>query len=213
MNFQFFHCKTQFLYLLSHDTRSHRQYNRLQAKLSQSLIWFFLEFVSTVCNLDALMVPLGTLQRRNLIKLALTHKISHLAPRQINFNLYTSDVAEYKGTCVLCDVSCIQAKKWFVVVCSGVFKIYFGNWIADPCYLKEQPQVILGCCDNQFSISETGPNLVNWSDPLNGGCWYNFDLHAGGCQFNLAEMPPPEIYCLNHHSTSYKHHQNTYIIP
>jgi hypothetical protein len=86
------------------------------------------------------------------------------------------------------------------------WRFSIGNWIADPIYLKEQPPVIVGCRDDQLSMSETGPNWVNWSDPLNGGCWYNFDLRAGGRQFNLAEMPPPEIYCLNHHSTSYKHH-------
>jgi hypothetical protein len=70
---------------------------------------------------------------------------------------------------------------------------FFENWIANPCYLKEQPPVMLGRRDNQLSMSETGPNLVNWSDPLNGGRWYNFDPRAGGYQFNLAEMPTPEI--------------------
>jgi hypothetical protein len=44
-----------------------------------------------------------------------------------------------------------------------------GNWIANPCYLKERPPVMLGRRDDQLSMSETGPNLVNWSDPLNGG--------------------------------------------
>jgi hypothetical protein len=32
------------------------------------------------------------------------------SPRQNNFHLCTSDVAEYKGAFVLCDVTCIQAK-------------------------------------------------------------------------------------------------------
>jgi hypothetical protein len=53
MKFPFFCCKTQFLYLLSHHTGTHMQYNLLQANLSNSCIWFFLVFVSTVCNLYA----------------------------------------------------------------------------------------------------------------------------------------------------------------
>jgi hypothetical protein len=61
----------------------------------------------------------------------------------------------------------------------GVHIINLGNWIADPCYLKEQPPIILGHHDDQLLTSEAGPNLVNWSDPPNGGRWYNFDPHPG----------------------------------
>jgi hypothetical protein len=32
-----------------------------------------------------------------------------VSPQQINFCLYTSDVTEYKGAFVLCDVTCINA--------------------------------------------------------------------------------------------------------
>jgi hypothetical protein len=43
-----------------------------------------------------------------------------------------------------------------------------GNWIPDPCYLKERPPIILGCCGNQLLTSEAGPNVVNWSNPQMG---------------------------------------------
>jgi hypothetical protein len=84
-----------------------------------------------------------------------------------------------------------------------------GNWIADPRYLKEQPPIFLGRRDNQTLTSESCPKLVNWSDPPNGGRWYNLDPCAGGRWFNLAEIPPPGIYCLNHYSTIYTHHYTT----
>ena len=71
-------------------------------------------------------------------------------------------------------------------------KIKLGNWIANPHYLKEQPLIIWGRPDDQFSTSKTRPDWVNWSDPPNGGRQYKFDPRAGGRQFNLAEMV---IYC------------------
>jgi hypothetical protein len=49
------------------------------------------------------------------------------APQQINFCLYTSDVAEYKGAFVLCDVTCIQNKNCFVVVMRTPFLTFGCN--------------------------------------------------------------------------------------
>jgi hypothetical protein len=62
---------------------------------------------------------------------------------------------------------------------------HIGNWIANPCYLKKQPPIILGCCDSQHWTSQAGPEVVFLVLDITGGCWYNLVLWNGGCLFNF----------------------------
>jgi hypothetical protein len=45
-----------------------------------------------------------------------------------------------------------------------------GNRIADPFYLKEQPSIISGCCEEWLWTSQDGPEVVFLVLEIAGGC-------------------------------------------
>jgi hypothetical protein len=59
-------------------------------------------------------------------------------------------------------------------LCDGKHqKLEIGNRIANPCYLKEQPPIILGRYDNWHWTSQAGPEVVFLVLDMTGSCGYN----------------------------------------
>jgi hypothetical protein len=65
--------------------------------------------------------------------------------------------------------------------------INLENWIANPCYLKEQPSIISGRCENWLWTSQDGQEVVFLVLDITGGCRYNLVPQTGGCPFNFSQ--------------------------